>query len=124
MESQFLKIISVSIKYVFVIIILLSCERSVNQKDTPECIRKMIDEIRRDPVRNPPAEIWQYNYNSMTVYFVPQYCCDYPSILVDENCSFLCSPDGGISGAGDGKCTEFFKNRSNGKLIWKDERAK
>ena len=123
MKGQIQKIISCSLKRVFVILMLFSCERSVNPKDTPECIRKMIDEIRRDPVRSPPAEIWQYNYNNMTIYFTPQYCCDIPSMLVDENCNFICSPDGGFSGVGDGKCTDFFKNRTNGKLIWKDERA-
>nr|WP_262893218.1 hypothetical protein [Dyadobacter subterraneus] len=41
---------------------------------------------------------------------------------MDENYNLLCSPDGGITGGGDGKCLDFVKKASNQKLIWNDEK--
>jgi hypothetical protein len=73
-------------------------------------------------VRNPPGSIWRYEYNGKTVYYIPAYCCDMQSELFDGNCNKICSPDGGFTGKGDGKCSDFFTNRKNEKLIWKDER--
>jgi hypothetical protein len=42
--------------------------------------------------------------------------------LYDENCTLLCLPDGGITGQGNGKCANFFIERTNEKLIWEDSR--
>ena len=83
---------------------------------------KKIDVLKKEPVRNPPAKLYQYTYKNQTVYFFPQYCCDLPSELYDENCALLCLPDGGITGQGDGKCTDFFLERTLEKLIWEDVR--
>ncbi|MFC6195967.1 DUF6970 domain-containing protein [Dyadobacter subterraneus] len=57
-----------------------------------------------------------------TLYFIPPSCCDVFSELLDENYNLLCSPDGGITGGGDGKCLDFVKKASNQKLIWNDEK--
>jgi len=90
--------------------------------DTPLCIKLKIREIQLEKVRNPAASVWRYEYNGQTVYYIPPYCCDIPSQLLDVNCIQICSPDGGLTGAGDGKCTDFFSKRINGKLIWQDDR--
>lgn len=74
------------------------------------------------PVRNPPGSVWQYEYKGQSVYYIPAYCCDIPSQLLDSNCNQICSPDGGYTGAGDGKCADFFELRKNEKLIWQDSR--
>ncbi|TLV04076.1 hypothetical protein FEN17_06120 [Dyadobacter luticola] len=81
-----------------------------------------IKEILAEGVWNPPAKIYRYTFKGETVYYIPQRCCDIPSVLLDENCAVICSPDGGFGGSGDGKCPEFFKERSNEKLIWEDDR--
>ncbi|MES2836753.1 MAG: hypothetical protein V4667_04480 [Bacteroidota bacterium] len=94
-------------------------ESSENPK---ECITIKIEEIENAPKRNPPVKIWSYNYKGAKVHYITSYCCDVPSILLDENCNVICSPDGGITGNGDGKCTDFFKNRTNEKLVWEDKR--
>jgi len=86
------------------------------------CIEKEINNIKSQDVWNPPAEVWQYRYNGQTVYYIPPRCCDIPSRLLDENCNVICSPDGGFTGKGDGKCNDFFSKRTGKKLIWKDKR--
>ncbi|AUD07106.1 hypothetical protein CWM47_00795 [Spirosoma pollinicola] len=82
----------------------------------------MINQIKSQDKWSPPASIYRYVYKGKVVYFIPQRCCDIPSVLLDEQCNTVCSPDGGISGGGDGGCTDFFKVRSDEKLIWKDSR--
>ncbi|MHC2993269.1 hypothetical protein OB13_17390 [Pontibacter sp. HJ8] len=81
-----------------------------------------IKKLKQEGVRNPPASVWQYQYNGQTVYYIPPHCCDAPGILFDANCNYICSPDGGFTGQGDGKCNDFFEKRTNEKLIWQDDR--
>lgn len=87
--------------------------------NAPECLKEVIGEIESEGVRNPPASIWRYEYDGQIVYYIPPYCCDFPSTLLDSDCNFICSPDGGFTGQGDGKCTGTL---ANGVEIWKDLR--
>ena len=90
--------------------------------NAPACIQDEINKILAEPVANPPASVWQYDYMGQLVYYIPPQCCDVPSKLMDANCTFMCSPDGGLTGKGDGKCPEFYDKRTNEQLVWKDER--
>lgn len=99
-----------------------SCEKLDVPSYTPSCIKRKIRQIKSDKVRNPPASVWQYDYNGQTVYYFPAFCCDIPGELYDNNCNLICNPDGGITGIGDSKCSDFFSNRTNEKLIWQDDR--
>lgn len=101
---------------------LVQCKKDRLAKDTPDCIRSKISSIQSEQVRNPPASVWQYDYNGKTVYYIPSYCCDMYSELYDEDCNLICNPDGGISGSGDGRCNDFSSKRKKEKLIWKDNR--
>jgi hypothetical protein len=85
----------------------------------PDCVRELIESLQAEPVRNPPASVWQFEYGGAVVYYVPAYCCDIPSMLYDENCTFICSPDGGFTGSGDGNCTAELER---GLLVWQDLR--
>ena len=86
-------------------------------------IDRLIGKYQSEPVGNPPRSIWKYEYESQVVYYVPAQCCDMYSALYDSGGNFLCAPDGGITGKGDGKCPDFFTERSNELLIWQDARA-
>ena len=92
------------------------------QEKTNTCIQQKIEEYKKQPVTNPPMSIYQYTYNGKTVYFVSAPCCDRYSILYDSECTIICHPSGGITGAGDGKCNDFFEKRTDEKLRWKDDR--
>lgn len=118
-----MKTLFVSKLHVLGLVILISmsnCESDL--KDVPSCVNDKINEIRSQKLRNPPGSVWQYKYNGQTVYFIPRYCCDIPSVLLDETCNLICNPDGGLTGNGDGKCPDFFTARTEEKQIWTDDR--
>lgn len=101
----------------------LACKKkNIIISKTPLCIQEKIDAYRLQPVQNPKASIWQYEYNGHIVYYTPPACCDQYGLLYDSACHIICAPDGGITGAGDGTCKDFFANRKNEKLIWQDSR--
>ncbi|MBK8847742.1 MAG: hypothetical protein IPO27_14850 [Bacteroidetes bacterium] len=85
-------------------------------------MQNKITEYKSKAKKNPPVSIYQYCYNGKKVFYVTSYCCDIPSELLDDNCNTLCYPDGGITGNGDGKCTDFFDKRSDEHLVWRDNR--
>lgn len=98
------------------------CGREEMSTGTPDCVREVIADIAKEEPRNPPAKVYSYLYEGKRVFYVPAYCCDFPSKLYDENCNVLCAPDGGFSGSGDGKCPDFFDTRTAEKLVWEDPR--
>lgn len=106
-----------------VLVIWAGCEKPQNPlPSTPLCIQQKIKAMQSEPVRNPPASIWQYEYQGQLVYYIPPPCCDFYSQLFDSECNLICAPDGGITGKGDGKCPDFSKLAKNPKLIWEDKR--
>jgi hypothetical protein len=52
---------------------------------------------------------------------VPPRCCDIPSRLFDKQGEEMCRPDGGRTGRGDGRCRDFFTERQDEHVVWKDE---
>jgi hypothetical protein len=98
------------------------CSQST-EPEIPGWVNNLISDFKSQPIGNPPQSIWQYEYNNQIVFYVPAQCCDQFSTLYDKNGNVICAPDGGISGTGDGNCTDFFSVRKNEKLIWKDSRS-
>jgi hypothetical protein len=115
MKSRFL---------VFIIIIFLVGCSQATPSSNPAWVDKLIKQFGSDPVGNPPQSILSYDYNGQVVYFVPAQCCDQYSMLYDASGSVICAPDGGFTGKGDGKCPDFFTERSNEQLIWQDFRTR
>jgi hypothetical protein len=98
------------------------CKKVDVPEGTPYCIKKEIRKILKEDKRNPSAKMWQYTYHGETVYYIPPYCCDQMGVLFNNKCDIICHPDGGLTGGGDGKCTDFFQSRTNEKLVWEDTR--
>ncbi|MBE7171053.1 MAG: hypothetical protein INR73_10715 [Williamsia sp.] len=84
---------------------------------------KRIEEIKKEPVWSPPAEINEYSYNGQTVYLITANCCDQFITLVNKQCQVLCAPSGGFTGRGDGACPDFAQKAKHLRLVWKDERG-
>lgn len=99
----------------------VTCQK-VKEKDLPDCLKIKIGEIKSKKKGNPPAEIQEYFYKGKTVYLISADCCDQYNTLIDTNCQYICAPDGGIAGKGDGKCADFYKMAKYVKMVWKDER--
>lgn len=104
-----------------VIFLLAGCSQTT-QTGNPIWVDRLIREFENNPTGNPPLSIWRYEYNEQVVYFVPAHCCDISSVVYDENGNYICAPDGGLTGDGDGRCTDFFSHRTNEQLIWQDPR--
>ena len=88
----------------------------------PSCIQEKIDAIQQQPRFNPPATLYRYFYIDKYVYLLSSDCCDQFNYLFDKDCNLICAPSGGITGRGDGKCSNFKQMASEEMLIWKDPR--
>lgn len=100
-----------------------STTSSIPKPGNPAWVNARIAQYQNAPVGNPPQSIWQYEYRGQTVYYIPPQCCDQFSQVYDSSGKIICAPDGGFTGAGDGKCSDFFKVAKKGVLIWKDSRS-
>jgi len=89
----------------------------------PVCLKKMIEQFKKEEVQNPPRKIFSYSYKGNTVYYVTPPCCDFFSDLYDDNCKIIAHPDGGITGKGDKRAPDFISTRSNEQLVWEDKRS-
>ena len=69
----------------------------------PEWVKKIISEKESSPVENPPALIVRCESAETFVYYFPAPCCDQLSTLYNAAGDIICSPDGGITGKGDGR---------------------
>ena len=94
-----------------------------DQVEPQRWLTDLIWKLEHEPVANPPLSITQYSYKGQTVYFVPQRCCDIFSDLYDADGNIIGHPDGGITGMGDGRVPDFFDERKNEQVIWKDQRT-
>lgn len=90
----------------------------------PPWVASLIRTFQAQPVGKPPQSIWGYDYKGETVYYVPSQCCDQFSKLFNSNGNLICAPDGGDSGRGDDRCPDFFAERKNEVLVWRDPRTR
>ena len=112
----------------FVLVVLAvgcsSTTEPTKEPTKPPWVLKLIVEFQLQPVGNPPQSIWQYEFAGKTVYYVPPQCCDMFGSLYDADGTYICAPDGGIAGRGDGRCPNFRAERTNERLVWKDFRTR
>ncbi len=98
-----------------------SCLQIELNEDVPACIEHMIKQRRRAPVQNPPASVWKWEVDGQVYYYFTGDCCDQFNELYDSECNYVCAPDGGLSGQGDGQCPAF-NGPIEKSLIWQDPR--
>ena len=111
-------------KYIFLLLVLPFANQKCSKarSDVPVCIQQRINEIKKEPKWNPPAEVNEYEYFGKKVYLFSSPCCDQYNKLYDSDCNVICAPSGGYTGAGDQKCKDFFEKATHLRLVWKDER--
>lgn len=88
----------------------------------PACIQQKIEQIKKEPKWNPPAEVREYEFQGKRVFLFSSNCCDQYNVVYDENCNYICAPSGGLTGKGDRKCEDFGAKAKEVGLVWKDER--
>jgi hypothetical protein len=92
------------------------------RSDTPACILEKIKIFQAQPKQNPAATVEEYLYKGKKVYGFSGPCCDAYNEIVDEQCNYICAPSGGITGRGDGKCTDFATEAKLIRIVWRDNR--
>ena len=100
-----------------------SCTKCELLKE-PAWVQELVKQEESQPPANPPARLDKCLYKGKTTYYLPPRCCDIESTLLDEEGKEICSPDGGYTGNGDGRCPDFYFGEipTECKTIWKDER--
>ena len=106
--------INKSIVCIMAMCFIIGCQSIAIALDAPGCLKNFIRSSKPQP-----KEISSYLYNGKTVYLVVSDCCDFYNSLYDADCNYLCAPSGGITGKGDGKCSDFADKATNQKVIWK-----
>jgi hypothetical protein len=110
-------------KFVFFLLTLPLFNDKCNNKDTiPACVQQKIEQLKKDPKQNPPAEVNEYDYNDKRVFLFNSPCCDQFNNLYDSDCNLICAPTGGYTGKGDQKCPDFADKAKHVKLVWRDNR--
>src|SRR5690348_3106905 len=97
-----------SVLFTLTIFLTIAAEKCKKEKEDkiPACIQQKIDQIKKEPKWNPPAEVHEYIYNGKRVFYFSSKCCDQYNVVYDENCNYVCAPSGGYTGKGDMKCED------------------
>jgi hypothetical protein len=110
--------------FLALLLAIAGCNQKPVAPDTlssaPAWVMALISQLGTQPVANPPAFVARYEYKGQEVYFVPQRCCDVMSVVYRSDGAVMCHPDGGINGKGDGMCADFFADRQDERIIWRD----
>lgn len=114
-------LIKTTIIFLGIGLIFNSCKTSDLDIEAPMCIEQKIDAIINNEVTNPPTQVWRWEVDGDTYYYITSDCCDQYNYLYNEQCEIICAPDGGITGAGNGNCPDF-TNEIVKTLVWKDNR--
>ena len=112
-----------SILFTLVILLTVAARKCKDEQNSiPSCIQQKIDNIKSQPKWNPPAEVYEYEYNGKKVFYFSSNCCDQYNEVYDADCNYICAPSGGYTGKGDRKCEDFNERAKKVRLVWKDER--
>ena len=121
------KVMAFALAVLLTVVLSAGCAHNPAAPDSsiasPAWLTTVIRQLETDPVANPPAFVARYEYKGDTVYFVPQRCCDVMSVVYRSDGAVMCRADGGFAGKGDGRCPDFFAERRNERIIWRDPRS-
>jgi hypothetical protein len=101
---------------------LQSC--SIPQNNTSSNHPAWVNEVITLTKKNPstmPVTIARYLYRNQTVYYISPTIVDGFSQLFDTKHTLLCAPEGGLTGKGDGQCTDFFQQAKNKAILLKKQ---
>ena len=114
MRTTTLKNSLLPVLVIFFSFIIFSCNDNPDESsDVPECIQEKLDLEDLFYV-----SLTSYEWNGETYYYFYSQCCDFYNDLFDANCNYICSPDGGIHGGGDGLCPDFNTESCCEVILW------
>jgi len=110
-----------NISFGILLAFVFSCSSVESTNEIPSCIQNKINQLIDEAVKNPPTQIWKWEVDGETYFYITSDCCDQFNYLYSKNCEIVCAPDGGITGNGDGNCPTFTSEITK-TLIWEDNR--
>lgn len=111
----------IQILLLFLLLTFVACIKDELEINVPDCVVKKVQEIKKEPVRNPPAQVWEWKVDDTIYFYITSDCCDQFNYLYNVECNVVCAPDGGLTGNGDGNCPDF-SNVIEKTLVWEDDR--
>jgi len=106
-----------TILFILITVFIYSCDKSDDNpqenSEIPECIQTMLDVDDLNYV-----SLSSFEWNGEVYYYFYSQCCDFYNDLYDEDCNYVCSPDGGIHGGGDGQCPNFRQESCCEVVLW------
>jgi Domain of unknown function (DUF6970) len=88
---------------------------------TPPWLTTYISECEADTsndITYNTDQIWRYEYKGNIVFYFMSGCCDFYNWVYDYDGNLMGAPDGGYTGLGDGRLTDWATKKSNGELLW------
>ena len=104
------------------LLVVFGCKDNGVTSYGPDWLNKKIQQFESGPLEASPGRIYSYEYTGNLVYYILSPCCDQFNFLYNDQGLIICAPDGGFTGAGDGKCVDFRTERKNEKIVWQDKR--
>lgn len=95
-----------------------SGETKKEQATLPDWLRARIVEYERLPARGAPSSIWRITHQGSPAFYLVSPCCDQFNPLLDARGGEICSPSGGFTGAGDGKCPKPMDAGTEAIRVW------
>jgi hypothetical protein len=90
-----------------------------NADKLPACVKRIVADAEKHESPDAPEKIDEYLYKGERVFLFTAPCCDQYNTVYDMKCNPVCAPSGGITGKGDGKCTDFAAEAQYVRTIWK-----
>lgn len=117
-QSKVSKMRTLIVLFIGMIFICGGCKKDSslgNNAEIPKCIQQKIEDQQTKCLK----KVVYYRFKAKNVYlFNRQECPDAYYNLYDKNCKKVCAPMGGISGKGDGKCSDFQEKATKKRTVW------
>jgi len=85
----------------------------------PDWLKSKIATMEATPKFAEATAIWKVRYKKQDAYLFLAPCCDQFNSLYSAAGILLCSPSGGITGRGDGKCRDAIKPKTKYAVVWR-----
>jgi len=84
----------------------------------PDWLRAKIAGYEHQSAQQAPSTIWRITHQGAPAYYLVSPCCDQFNPLLDAGGKEICSPSGGFTGAGDGKCPRPMDAGTDAVRLW------
>ena len=117
LKARFRSSALTTIVLVHTLFLLMACTTQVDRERKPD--NAMFDSLYREVFSKSNTTIERHLIDGKTYYFSRAPCCDRGGNLYDAAGKYICNPNGGFAGQGDGRCLQLREkfSRSRGEAI-------